>query len=96
MAQRTNGLFRRGLAMLLSMAMLLSLVVLPAGATGTGEGQTVAAAEPSLKFELPLDNVNYYEGGETVLVHGNWLNYYLYQQTPYDLEDLKKMYEEAE
>ena len=23
----------------------------------------------------------------------NWLNYYLYQQTPYDLEDLKKLYE---
>lgn len=23
----------------------------------------------------------------------NWLNYYVYQQTPYDLEDLKKMYE---
>ena len=75
MAQKPNELFRRGLAMLLSMAMLLSLVVLPAGATGTGEGQTVAAAAPSLKFELPLDNVNYYEGGETVLVHGNWLNY---------------------
>ncbi len=23
----------------------------------------------------------------------NWLNYYVYQQTPYDLEDLKKMFE---
>ena len=30
------------------------------------------------------------------LLYANWLNYYLYQQTPYDLEDLKKMYEEAE
>ena len=28
------------------------------------------------------------------LLYQNWLNYYLYQQTPYDLEDLKKMYEE--
>lgn len=27
------------------------------------------------------------------LLYSNWLNYYLYQQTPYDLEDLKKMYE---
>ena len=27
------------------------------------------------------------------LIYQNWLNYYLYQQTPYDLEDLKKMYE---
>ena len=27
------------------------------------------------------------------LLYANWLNYYLYQQTPYDLEDLKKMYE---
>lgn len=27
------------------------------------------------------------------LLYQNWLNYYLYQQTPYDLEDLKKMYE---
>ena len=26
-------------------------------------------------------------------LYSNWLNYYLYQQTPYDLEDLKKMYE---
>lgn len=26
----------------------------------------------------------------------NWLNYYVYQQTPYDLEDLKKMYEELD
>lgn len=25
-------------------------------------------------------------------LYSNWLNYYLYQQTPYDLEDLKKMY----
>lgn len=30
------------------------------------------------------------------LLYANWLNYYLYQQTPYDLEDLKKMYDEAE
>ena len=27
------------------------------------------------------------------LLYQNWLNYYLYQQTPYDLEDLKRMYE---
>lgn len=27
------------------------------------------------------------------LLFCNWLNYYLYQQTPYDLEELKKMYE---
>lgn len=27
------------------------------------------------------------------LLFANWLNYYLYQQTPYDLEELKKMYE---
>lgn len=27
------------------------------------------------------------------LLYSNWLNYYLYQQTPYDLEDLKKLYE---
>lgn len=27
------------------------------------------------------------------LLYQNWLNYYLYQQTPYDLEDLKAMYE---
>ena len=27
------------------------------------------------------------------LLYANWLNYYLYQHTPYDLEDLKKMYE---
>ncbi len=27
------------------------------------------------------------------LLYQNWLNYYLYQQTPYDLEDLIKMYE---
>ena len=27
------------------------------------------------------------------LLYQNWLNYYLYQQTPYDLEDLKKMYD---
>ena len=27
------------------------------------------------------------------LLFSNWLNYYLYQQTPYDLEDLKKLYE---
>ncbi len=26
------------------------------------------------------------------LLYQNWLNYYLYQQTPYDLEDLKRMY----
>ena len=26
------------------------------------------------------------------LLYQNWLNYYLYQQTPYDLEDLKKLY----
>ncbi len=26
------------------------------------------------------------------LLYQNWLNYYLYQQTPYDLENLKKMY----
>lgn len=30
------------------------------------------------------------------LLFSNWLNYYVYQQTPYDLEDLKKMYEEQE
>ena len=28
------------------------------------------------------------------LLFMNWLNYYLYQQTPYDLEDLKRMYEQ--
>lgn len=28
------------------------------------------------------------------LLFSNWLNYYLYQQTPYDLEDLKKLYDE--
>ncbi|MBQ5399363.1 MAG: homoserine O-succinyltransferase [Ruminococcus sp.] len=28
------------------------------------------------------------------LLFSNWLNYYVYQQTPYDLEDLKKMYED--
>lgn len=28
------------------------------------------------------------------LLYTNWLNYYVYQQTPYDLEELKKMYEE--
>lgn len=27
------------------------------------------------------------------LLFTNWLNYYVYQQTPYDLEDLKKQYE---
>lgn len=27
------------------------------------------------------------------ILFSNWLNYYLYQQTPYDLEQLKKMYE---
>ena len=27
------------------------------------------------------------------LLFTNWLNYYVYQQTPYDLEDLKKMFE---
>lgn len=27
------------------------------------------------------------------LLYTNWLNYYVYQQTPYDLEELKKMYE---
>ena len=27
------------------------------------------------------------------LLFSNWLNYYVYQQTPYDLEDLKKLYE---
>jgi homoserine O-succinyltransferase len=27
------------------------------------------------------------------LLFSNWLNYYVYQQTPYDLEDLKKIYE---
>ena len=27
------------------------------------------------------------------LLFTNWLNYYVYQQTPYDLEDLKKLYE---
>lgn len=27
------------------------------------------------------------------LLYQNWLNYYLYQQTPYDLEELKRMYE---
>ncbi|HIR03344.1 MAG: homoserine O-succinyltransferase [Acutalibacteraceae bacterium] len=26
------------------------------------------------------------------LLYTNWLNYYVYQQTPYDLEDLKKMF----
>ena len=26
------------------------------------------------------------------LLYANWLNYYLYQQTPYDLEELKRMY----
>ncbi|MCR5653293.1 MAG: homoserine O-succinyltransferase [Ruminococcus sp.] len=30
------------------------------------------------------------------LLFSNWLNYYVYQQTPYDLEDLKKMYEELD
>ncbi len=30
------------------------------------------------------------------LLFSNWLNYYVYQQTPYDLEDLKKMYEETD
>jgi len=30
------------------------------------------------------------------LLFSNWLNYYVYQQTPYDLEDLKKMYEEMD
>ena len=30
------------------------------------------------------------------LLFSNWLNYYVYQQTPYDLEDLKKMYEEQD
>ena len=30
------------------------------------------------------------------LLFSNWLNYYVYQQTPYDLEDLKKMYEEID
>ena len=30
------------------------------------------------------------------LLYYNWLNYYLYQQTPYDLEDLKKLYDEAQ
>ena len=31
------------------------------------------------------------------LLFQNWLNYYVYQQTPYDLEDLKKkMYEESD
>ena len=29
------------------------------------------------------------------LLYYNWLNYYLYQQTPYDLEDLKKLYDES-
>ena len=29
------------------------------------------------------------------LLFSNWLNYYLYQQTPYDLEDLKKLYEDS-
>lgn len=28
------------------------------------------------------------------LLYSNWLNYYVYQQTPYDLEDLKKLYEQ--
>lgn len=28
------------------------------------------------------------------LLFSNWLNYYVYQQTPYDLEELKKLYEE--
>lgn len=27
------------------------------------------------------------------LLYTNWLNYYVYQQTPYNLEDLKKLYE---
>lgn len=27
------------------------------------------------------------------LLYSNWLNYYLYQQTPYDLNELKKLYE---
>ena len=30
------------------------------------------------------------------LLFSNWLNYYVYQQTPYDLEDLKKIYEEMD
>ncbi|MBR2109508.1 MAG: homoserine O-succinyltransferase [Ruminococcus sp.] len=30
------------------------------------------------------------------LLFSNWLNYYVYQQTPYDLEDLKKIYEEQD
>lgn len=27
------------------------------------------------------------------LIYTNWLNYYVYQQTPYDLEDLKKLFD---
>ncbi|MGN0551724.1 MAG: homoserine O-succinyltransferase [Acutalibacteraceae bacterium] len=27
------------------------------------------------------------------MLYTNWLNYYVYQQTPYDLEDLKKLFE---
>ena len=30
--------------------------------------------------------------GSATLLFTNWLNYYVYQQTPYDLEDLKKMF----
>ena len=54
-----------------------------------------------LNPELP---VNYYENNDPFSVpplmwrntantlYTNWLNYYVYQQTPYDLEDLKKMF----
>lgn len=31
---------------------------------------------------------------DATLLFTNWLNYYVYQQTPYDLDELKKLYEE--
>nr|WP_316614927.1 homoserine O-succinyltransferase [uncultured Ruminococcus sp.] len=46
---------------------------------------------------FPDDNVNRKPvmtwRSHASLLYSNWLNYYLYQQTPYDLEELKKMYE---
>lgn len=54
----------------------------------------------------PSIPVNYFPNDDTTkkpvmnwrssaaLLYYNWLNYYLYQQTPYDLEDLKKLYDE--
>ena len=56
-------------------------------------------ANPNIKSEMPK---NYYLNDDihqeiqvkwrshAYLIFSNWLNYYVYQETPYDLEELKE------